>query len=146
MTEDSGQERRLHPKLRVLKNGDRRVNALRSQGSVLVACATKPLEDEASVEPIYQLSQPDVPWTDQVKPRRGALPKRAKLDASNLAVDSFVNVVIEFHREPPFPPEDATAQGSGGRPGAYGAPPSLDSAIKELEAELRNELPKGPDA
>jgi subtilisin family serine protease len=112
---------------------------------VLVACATEPVQEEASVEPIYQVSQPDVPWTDQIKPRRGGLPKRPKLDASRVAVDSFVNVVIELHREPPFPPEDATAQDSDGRPGAYGAPPNLDSAVKELEAELLADLPTGSD-
>lgn len=96
-------ERKLHPWLRVIKNGSRVVNAVRADGSSRVACST--LDDEGGVRaaPIYaELAQQTaaVPrWTELVQPSSARLPARPKFSETRPADDSFINVFIEFFPE-----------------------------------------------
>ena len=95
--------RKLHPWLRIVKNGGQEVNAVRSDGSARMACAAA--VDAAGLEtaPIYeQLANQvmSVPrWTASVEPPRAKLGKRLKLPDTKPAADSYINVFIEFFPE-----------------------------------------------
>lgn len=92
--------RKLHPWLRVVRNGDRVVNAVRADGSTRVACSTTQ-QDQLPTAPIHeQLTQQttSVPrMTDSVPRSPGKLKKRPKLWQRDAADDSYVNVFIEFY-------------------------------------------------
>lgn len=104
--------RKLHPWLRVVKNGDQVVNAVRSDGSARIACAASVEAAGLETAPIYtQLAQQvmSVPrWTELVEAPPAKLAKRAKLPASKAATDSYVNVFIEF-----FPEQQEAGGGAG---------------------------------
>ncbi len=95
--------RKLHPWLRVVKNGDRMVNAVRADGSTRVACSSSEEEEGMQAAPIYtQMAQQEafVPrWTELVQPSPAKLSKRPKLPDRPAANDSYVNVFIEFFHE-----------------------------------------------
>lgn len=95
--------RKLHPWLRVVRNGDRVVNAMRSDGSARMACATPVEEDRPETAAVYaEMVQQVVAvprWTESMAAPHTKLPKRAKLADGAPAMDSFVNVFIEFFPE-----------------------------------------------
>src|SRR5688572_9881766 len=95
--------RKLHPWLRKVKNGDRAVNATRSDGSTRVASAAAVDESEVPAAAIYaQLAQQSAAaprWTAEVKPSTAKLSKRPKLRDRPPADDAYVNVFIEFFPE-----------------------------------------------
>jgi subtilisin family serine protease len=105
MAVDRPGTRKLHPRLRTLRNGDRGVNALRSLGSTTVACSA-PIERE--VAPAARLFEQIARQTIaspkaavrslRARPRRAAA-ARPKIDAQPAADDTFVNVFIEFYPE-----------------------------------------------
>ena len=103
MTYTDDNARKLHPWLRVVRNGDQVVNAVRSDGSTRVACTTSVNADGVQAAPIHaQLAQQAVPvprWTERVQPAPAELPERAKLSARPPANDAYVNVFIEFFPE-----------------------------------------------
>jgi subtilisin family serine protease len=104
--------RKLHPWLRIVRNGDRVVNAVRSDASTRVACTAPLREKGVQAAPVHQLlaqQSSDVPrLSEHVQASSGKLPKRSKLRQRDEAEDAFVNVFIEFFPEP---------QGSTGGPG-----------------------------
>lgn len=90
--------RKLHPRLRMLKNGDRAVNAVRSDGSTTVAC-TAPVDDKATLSaPAYTRAMLPMAQSQAVAHirRSGKLGLRPKLAGSPPADDVYVNVFIEF--------------------------------------------------
>lgn len=97
--------RKLHPYLRIVGNGDRVVNATRSDGSTKVACSATQAADGVRAAPVYQQmaqqSAASPRWTDQVEPSTAKLTKRPKLPERPPADDAFVNVFIEFFPERP---------------------------------------------
>ena len=122
--------RKLHPWLRVVKNGDQVVNAVRSDGSARMACAASVETQGLETAPIYaQLAQQEmaVPrWTENVEPPPAKLEKRVKLADAAPATDSYVNVFIEF-----FPEQ----QDAGG-----------GQDIKRLKKQIQDEQKKSPDS
>jgi len=102
--EDMG-TRKLHPRLRTVRNGDRGVNAQRSLGSATVASMVAPGKEEAPVTALYdEIAQESITNLQAaVRPMRAApkAPKgaRPKLAQQPKADDSFVNVFIEFYPE-----------------------------------------------
>jgi len=119
---------KLHPWLRIVRNGDRVVNATRSDGSTKVACSA-PVGPGAVAAAVYAEAAPGaaVPtapvyaqqaqqatatprWTAEVKTGTGKLPKRPKLAQRRRADDAYVNVFIEFF--PERPGSDAAGQQS----------------------------------
>lgn len=97
--------RKLHPRLRTVRNGDRAVNARRSVGSATVACASRVREELApATAMVDQIAQQSIANLEAaVRPMRVSLPsprkgKRPKV-ADDPAADSFVNVFIEFYPE-----------------------------------------------
>jgi len=96
-------DRKLHPWLRVVANGNQAVNAMRSDASSRTASAVPIDVAGEQPAPIYeQLAQQVayVPnWTQQVEPPAGRLTKRAKLSESAPPTESYVNVLFEFYPE-----------------------------------------------
>src|SRR5688572_17517158 len=84
--------RRLHPRLRMVRNGDRVVNALRSDGGITVACAASPrvTEDTAPLADLAGRAAAD--------PR--PLGRRPKLGKRLAASDAYLNVFIELVNDP----------------------------------------------
>ncbi len=101
-------ERKLHPWLRVVKNGNGAVNAVRADGSTRVACSTIAEEGGIQTAPIYvELAQQEaaVPrWTELVQPSTDKLSTRPKFAELPPADDSYINVFIEF-----FPEQEGSA-------------------------------------
>ena len=108
MTEDR-HSRRLHPRLRMVRNGSSDVNAVRSEISTTVistkaaqAERTGDLEDRGGlgirgvVEAQESIQQLDV---SALSFAEGSLPKRKKLNETDPADDAFVNVFIDVSPE-----------------------------------------------
>jgi subtilisin family serine protease len=100
---DAESARRLHPRLRVVRNGDRFVNAVRSDAATTVASALPTSREEggvpitpalAAVSPA-QLSA----LRDSIERPKSKLPKRGKLEDQPKADDAYVNVFVELHPE-----------------------------------------------
>jgi subtilisin family serine protease len=96
--------RKLHPRLRTLRNGDRIVNALRSVGSTTVACSAPIEREEAPAAAMYEeIAQQSIEnLRAAVRPMRVAKRRkgyRPKIERQPAADDSFVNVFIEFYPE-----------------------------------------------
>ena len=74
-------ERKLHPWLRVVKNCNRTVNAVRADGSTRVACSSS--REQVPVAPIYAelaQQQTSVPrWTEELQTSTARLSRRLKL-------------------------------------------------------------------
>lgn len=94
-------ERKLHPWLRVVKNGNREVNTVRSDGSTRVACSS-PTETVA-VAPVHaELAQQQIAnprWSAQLQLPAGKLGRRPKLPERPPADNAYINVFIEFYPE-----------------------------------------------
>lgn len=94
-------ERKLHPWLRVVKNGNRAVNAVRADGSTRVACSSSTESEPAA--PIYAelaQQQASVPrWTEELQPTAAKLSRRLKLPETAPADNAYINVFIEFYPE-----------------------------------------------
>jgi subtilisin family serine protease len=113
MADDGPLSRKLHPRLRTIRNGDQGVNSSRSLLSATVASQTYALREESAVEEMMgemaQESMADSKASVQVtrvaKPSRRE--KRSKIGDLPQPDDSFVNVFIEFYPERPGQtPED----------------------------------------
>lgn len=123
--------RKLHPWLRVIRNGDSTVNAVRSDGSTRMACAAPPNASGTDVAPAYaELAAGLSPFS--AVPETGAdpagrLPRRPKLATQPAANDAFVNVFIEFA------PEDRA-----------GSSESIDSAVTRLRELIAERSVKQP--
>ena len=95
--------RRLHPRLRVVRNGDRAVNALRSDGAATVASALPVTRDAGGVPtapPLAAGSPADLSaMRGVVDPPKTRLSKRVKMEDQAKADGSFVNVLVELHPE-----------------------------------------------
>jgi subtilisin family serine protease len=96
-------ERKLHPWLRVVRNGSRAVNAVRADGSTRVACSASDTQEGIPAPPIYtELARQEaaVPrWTESVEPSSVKLSKRPRFSESLPADDAYINVYIEFFPE-----------------------------------------------
>ena len=99
-TEGAG---RLHPRLRVFRNGDRIVNAVRSDAATTVASALPALNTERGVPPAPALAAgaPDLfELRGMVQaPAKRKLAKRPKIEDQPKADRSFVNVFVELSAE-----------------------------------------------
>ena len=97
--------RRLHPRLRVVKNGDRVVNAVRSDATTTVACALPTSQAPEGIAPAPALAAASLPDLSALRGRvslpRRRLPKRPKIEDQSAADDAYVNVLIELHQERP---------------------------------------------
>lgn len=104
MANESETSRKLHPKLRAFRNGDRGVNTCRALGSATVA-STAQIEDQTPASAVYQeMAQQSISVEAAVRPiksrrKHGRAPRREKLDQLPKADDSFVNVFIELYPE-----------------------------------------------
>lgn len=114
-------ERKLHPWLRVIKNGNRVVNAVRADGSTRVACSITDKAGGVPAPAIYaQMAnqQAAVPnWTERAEPAQPNLTERPKLGEMPAPEDAYINVFIEFLPE---------------REGELGAPTSEMERIRRL--------------
>lgn len=95
--------RRLHPRLRCLRNGSAPVNLLRSDISATVASAPSLLAQSVGVPADFDLAmvREALPMSSSDTPPR-TLPKparRPKLAAQPAAENSFVNVFVEVFRD-----------------------------------------------
>lgn len=101
---DDQNDRKLHPWLRIVKNGDGVVNAGRADGSTRVASSATQ-EDKGGVQVAslhQQMAEQDAPvpnWTAAVRTPVDELPERPKFGERRPADDSHVNVFIEFFPE-----------------------------------------------
>jgi hypothetical protein len=100
---DTPNPRKLHPRLRVFKNGDRFVNAVRSDATTTMACALPALDVSRGVLPAPALaaSAPDLPALRGMvqAPVKQKLARRAKIEEQPKADESFVNVLVELSSE-----------------------------------------------
>ena len=119
-------ERKLHPWLRVVRNGSRDVNAIRADGSIRVACSAPDDESGVKAPAIYeQLAQQQVTaphWTETVQAPPGKLPKQQKLSELPPPTDAYINVFIEF-----FPEKE----------GSLGAPEAELKRVRQLIEETQ---------
>lgn len=106
MPTGSDATRKLHPKLRTVKNGDRTVNAHRALTSATVATAAPAISEEpALVDAIEELAHESrtnlqAAVRDLRAPMKVAKSgRRAKLKDLPAPDDSFVNVFVEFYTE-----------------------------------------------
>jgi hypothetical protein len=128
MPESNG-GRRLHPRLRVVRNGDRSVNALRSDSSTTVVCALPSTARAGGVltAPALAASSPDdlASMRGKVTAPKARLPRRRKIEEQPKPDRAYVNVLIELYPER-----------SGVSAAAY------ESARKRLDGKLRSEIAK----
>jgi len=110
---DTQGARRLHPRLRVFKNGDRFVNAVRSDAATTMTCALPALTKEGGVAPAPALvsSAPDLSALRGIveTPTKRKLSKRPKIEDQPKADDSFVNVLVELFSERSDIPQEEQA-------------------------------------
>lgn len=103
MPETVGDGNRLHPRLRVVKNGDRSVNALRSDSASTVVCDLSTLSERGGVPtaPAIAAASPAdlAAMRGTVAAPRKRLPKRGKIADQPKAEQSYVNVFIELYAE-----------------------------------------------
>lgn len=93
--------RRLHPRLRCLKNGAATVNLLRSDISSTVATAPSLSAESLGISANLDLSQfrESLTMSPAKIPVRARLQKRPKLAATEQADQSYVNVFVELYRD-----------------------------------------------
>ncbi len=95
--------RRLHPRLRVVRNGDRLVNALRSDASTTVVCALPSTTKAGGVltAPALAASSPDdlAAMRGKVASPKARLPRRRKFEEQPKPDRAYVNVLIELYPE-----------------------------------------------
>lgn len=137
-------ERKLHPWLRIVKNCDGEVNAVRADGSTRVACSARDSEAGVKAASIHtQMAQQGAAtprWTEAVGGARPRLPKYRKLADGPPSTDSHVNVYIEFYPE---------LQGTPGKPSgemrrvmelAGGGPDESEGRVSRAASVRRNFL------
>jgi subtilisin family serine protease len=124
------QSHKLHPRLRVIRNGDQDVNAILATLSQTVASAMPLQADERPVAEVLQRSLGETlnyaAGPTQRPLRR--LSKRAKLADRPASTEAYVNVFLEFHRE---------------LPGWSSA--DLERAIAGLRAQVASSVEHAPD-
>lgn len=95
--------RRLHPRLRVVRNGDRFVNAVRSDRATTVACTLRPSVAAGGVPPAPALAAASPPDLAAMRGSKGRpkrkLPSRDRMADQPKADEAFVNVLIELYPE-----------------------------------------------
>lgn len=94
----SQSSRRLHPRLRVLRNRSAEVNGLRSEIATTVASRSAvPEEPESGARDSFIAAQERLPSLDSsaISLKTSRLPVRQKLDESEPANEAFVNVFVE---------------------------------------------------
>jgi len=99
--------RRIHPRLRYIRNGAAPVNMMRSAISSTVASSATPaaasLKASAGVD-LGQIRDSAPIGTAQAAPLpKGRIAKQRKLASQPAATESFVNVFIELYRDRPAP-------------------------------------------
>jgi subtilisin family serine protease len=96
---------KLHPWLRVIRNGSRTVNAVRSDGSTRVASSASQgdVPVAAAHEAMAKQDGQRPGWTAAI-PKTKTVQKRGHCSPSNVARDAYVNVFIELFPEPPMAP------------------------------------------
>jgi subtilisin family serine protease len=94
-------KRKLHPWLRVVRDGDGVVNAVRSDGSARVACSVPTAQVSAApLQTVLTQAAAALPRaTERVERSTGRLPKQHHLVEGPPADGSLVNVFIEFYPE-----------------------------------------------
>jgi subtilisin family serine protease len=116
--------RKLHPRLRMIGNGDHVVNAVRSDGATTVACtASLDAGRGVATADAYALTAQAMAApraTAQLAPPRAPLRARPRRGDRPAASDAFVNVFVEF-----YPEQMADA---------------ARSPVQEVTARMRNEL------
>ncbi len=124
------QSHKLHPRLRVIRNGDQNVNAILATLSQTVASAVPFQPEDRPVAEILQQSLGEslnyASQSEQRPIRR--LAKRPKLEDQPASTGAYVNVFLEFHRE---------------LPGWSGA--DLESAIAALRERVAASVQNAPN-
>ena len=97
------QSHKLHPRLRVIRNGDQNVNAILATLSQTVASAVPFQPEERPVAEMLQQSLGETRnYASQAEQRpTRRLAKRAKLKDQPASTGAYVNVFLELHRELP---------------------------------------------
>ncbi len=100
---DTPGARRLHPRLRVFRNGSRSVNAVRSDSTTTMACALPALNEKRGVLPAPALTA-SAPDREALRgllriPKTRKLTRRLKIDEQPKAEQAFVNVLVELSSE-----------------------------------------------
>ena len=130
MTDTQG-ARRLHPRLRVFRNGDRTVNAVRADAAATMACALPALNKAVGVPPAPALaaSAPDLPALRGLvePPTTRKLSRRPKIEDQPQADEAFVNVFVELNPERSDEPADEQAA----------ARRSLDALLESAVADAK---------
>jgi subtilisin family serine protease len=101
---DEHGERRLHPRLRVVRNGDQFVNAVRSDAATTVTCAVSTSRQDGGMPPAPPLaagSQADLSRLRGMAraPSGKKLSRRARIADQPKADAAYVNVIIELQPE-----------------------------------------------
>jgi len=139
MQDTDDNARKLHPWLRVVSNGDRVVNAVRSDGSTRMACAASVKEEGMQPAPICaQLAQQAVPFprrTETAQPSPTELPERLTLPERPPADDSYVNVFIEF-----FPEQQGAIAGTAAEM------KRVKERIEDAQSKVATRIPSKPIA
>jgi subtilisin family serine protease len=95
--------RRLHPRLRQVRNGGARVNAVRADGAATVACTLPASTAGGGVPtagPLAAASPDDIEALRAAAPRpRTRLPRRPRIETLPPADAAWVNVIVELHAE-----------------------------------------------
>jgi subtilisin family serine protease len=124
--------RKLHPWLRVVKNGDQIVNAVRSDASSRVACSSPVGEPGFEAAPVFadvvQVAMALPRWTEAVQTAPTKLPKRVSLEDRPRANDSYVNIFIEFYPD---------------RDGTHGA---VEEQMRQVEEQILSQQPKSAES
>jgi subtilisin family serine protease len=100
---DTGTSRRLHPRLRVVRNGDRFVNAVRSDAATTVACALSSAPERGGVPPAPALAASSPADLAALRGVTAApktrLPRRRPMAEQPSADAAYVNVLVELYPE-----------------------------------------------
>ena len=133
IAEQSGaNNRKLHPKLRMIANGSDTVNGMRAELSSTVASLSKVASVKFDALPRraqLDLRRPDelrAPGNESVLAEVTGFAKRKKLKSAGLPRNSFVNVFIELNRDRPgSKPSDVREQ--------------IDDLKKQIKGKLKGE-------
>jgi subtilisin family serine protease len=132
MANGDAPSRRLHPRLRVVRNGDRAVNALRADVATTVTSSAATTEAAGGVLTAPALAATSPEDLDRLRGRRAGstrLAKRQPLESQPPPDDAFVNVVIEL-----------VPERSGVAPDDHaGAVAQLDATVRSAAASARGQ-------
>jgi subtilisin family serine protease len=99
MASDEG-GRRLHPRLRLIRNGDARVNAVRADATATVVCTLPPtaaVDGVPTAGPLASTADDRAALRASAPSPRARLPRRQKIETQPKADAAFVNVLLELH-------------------------------------------------